>query len=280
MTDMSGTPSDPGMDPTTVQPAADQPDGGQPDGGPPDGDSSSSRPPWLIPVLVVLAVVAAGLVFALVSSGGDSDCDGDDEAAVEVDLSAAEIRLIQQDLTDLGYYGCSVNGVYNTQTVDAVKELQTDLGLNADGIIGPETLAAIDELLARGSTTSSSTSSTAPADTTSTTAGSTPPPEGVPEVELTIDGGPTTTFEVTRCDNPSETTVTLTGETTGDDVTRLELEAEDGQGTLTLSGADEAEGTVDTARVSDTGAIVASGDIAPSDDSAETSSFRLEGQCA
>ena len=146
-------------------------------------------------MLVVLAILAVGLVFALVSSSDDdNDCDGDDvaaaeftsAAAAEVGLSEAEIRVLQQDLTELGYYSCAVNGIYNQQTVDAVKELQTELGVTADGIIGPETLAAIDQLLAGGSTTSSSSasSSTSAGETTSTTSGSTPPPESTPEVEL------------------------------------------------------------------------------------------------
>ncbi len=279
MSDLPGGPADspePGTDPTTVQPAAEQPDAGA------DG-SGSSRPPWLIPLLIVLAIVAGGLVFALVSSSDDdNDCDGDDVAAAEVALAEAEIRVLQQDLTDLGYYSCAVNGIYNQQTVDAVKELQTELGVTADGIVGPETLAAIAELLAGGSTSSSSSSSsTAPSETTSTTQGSTTPPESTPEVELTVDGGPTWTFEVTRCDSPSESTVTLTGETAdGGDVVELELEAEDGEGTIVVSGGDEAEGTVDSVQVGDTGAITASGDLAPSDDSAESASFRLEGQCA
>ena len=47
-----------------------------------------------------------------------------------------------------------------------------------------------------------------------------------------------------------------------------------------LSGGDEADGTVDSAQVGDTGAIIATGELAPSDDSAEASSYRLEGQCA
>ncbi|MGI9601018.1 MAG: hypothetical protein ACR2QE_03980 [Acidimicrobiales bacterium] len=60
----------------------------------------------------------------------------------------------------------------------------------------------------------------------------------------------------------------------------LALEATDGNGTITLSGPTEAEGTVDEVMVGDTGEITASGQVAASDDEAEAESYELRGNCA
>ena len=60
-------------------------------------------------------------------------------------MSAAEVRAIQTELVDAGYsvgsYG--VDGSYGDGTGTAVKQLQTDLGLTADGVWGPNTQEAL-----------------------------------------------------------------------------------------------------------------------------------------
>lgn len=109
------------------------------------------------------------------------------------------------------------------------------------------------------------------------------PPEG-PEVELTIGDGDPVIFVVTSCENPGETTLMLEAESKEDDEgvdpIGLEVDAKDGEGTIILSGREEAEGTVDQLMVGDTGEITASGELTPSDDGAEPSSYELVGSCA
>ena len=109
------------------------------------------------------------------------------------------------------------------------------------------------------------------------------PPEG-PEVELTIDDGDPVVFVVTSCVNPGETTLMLEAESKEDDEDvdpiGLEVDVEDGEGTIILSGREEAEGTVDQLMVGDTGEITASGELTPSDDGAEPSSYELVGSCS
>ena len=60
-------------------------------------------------------------------------------------MSAAEVRAIQTDLVGAGYsvgsYG--VDGSYGDGTGTAVQQLQTDLGLTADGVWGPTTQEAL-----------------------------------------------------------------------------------------------------------------------------------------
>lgn len=54
-----------------------------------------------------------------------------------------EVREIQTRLKNWGYYSGSVDGIYGTQTVEAVKYFQRKNGLTVDGIAGPATLRAL-----------------------------------------------------------------------------------------------------------------------------------------
>ena len=54
-----------------------------------------------------------------------------------------EVRTIQTKLKRWGYYTGSVDGVYGTKTVEAVKHFQRQNGLPADGVCGQKTLAAL-----------------------------------------------------------------------------------------------------------------------------------------
>lgn len=54
-----------------------------------------------------------------------------------------EVTQIQTKLKNWGYYNGSVDGVYGSRTLSAVKSFQRKNGLSADGIAGPATLAAM-----------------------------------------------------------------------------------------------------------------------------------------
>ncbi len=68
-----------------------------------------------------------------------------------------EVTKIQTRLKKWGYYTGSVDGIFGTKTLEAVKYFQRKNGLKVDGIAGPQTLAAMG--LASSSSSSSSTSS-------------------------------------------------------------------------------------------------------------------------
>lgn len=68
--------------------------------------------------------------------------------------SGDEVKQIQTKLKAWGYYTGSVDGVYGSQTAEAVKNFQKKNGLTADGIAGEKTLSAL------GITSSSSSSGT------------------------------------------------------------------------------------------------------------------------
>lgn len=57
--------------------------------------------------------------------------------------SGDEVKQIQTKLRDWGYYKGNVDGVYGSQTYEAVKAFQSSNGLTADGIAGSQTLAAL-----------------------------------------------------------------------------------------------------------------------------------------
>lgn len=51
--------------------------------------------------------------------------------------------MLQQLLTDYGYDPGVIDGDFGPNTENAVKEFQGDYGLTVDGIVGPESWAAI-----------------------------------------------------------------------------------------------------------------------------------------
>ena len=57
--------------------------------------------------------------------------------------SGSEVRNIQTKLKNWGYYAGSVDGIYGSRTVAAVKSFQRKNGLTADGVAGASTLAAM-----------------------------------------------------------------------------------------------------------------------------------------
>ena len=57
--------------------------------------------------------------------------------------SGSEVRTIQTKLKNWGYYSGSIDGVYGSKTLAAVKKFQRKNGLTADGIAGTDTLHAL-----------------------------------------------------------------------------------------------------------------------------------------
>ena len=71
-----------------------------------------------------------------------------------------EVIQIQTKLKRWGYYNGNIDGIYGSQTQEAVRYFQRKNGLTVDGIAGPKTLAAMGiTSSSSGSTSSSSNSS-------------------------------------------------------------------------------------------------------------------------
>ena len=70
-----------------------------------------------------------------------------------------EVRQIQEKLKRWGYYNGNVDGIFGSQTLEAVKYFQRKNGLTVDGIAGPTTLKAMGIYSSSSSSSSSSNSS-------------------------------------------------------------------------------------------------------------------------
>ena len=96
-----------------------------------------------------VALCVCGLFLVVVVVG----CGGSSTTTVTVTTTAtttaaspvttAVVIELQQVMTDLGYYSGPIDGVYGQATTDGVKKMQSDLGVTADGVYGPETHKAL-----------------------------------------------------------------------------------------------------------------------------------------
>ncbi len=73
--------------------------------------------------------------------------------------SGEAVTTIQTKLKRWGYYDGSVDGVYGSQTVAAVRQFQEKNGLTVDGVCGPATLRALGMMSEAESSASSQTGS-------------------------------------------------------------------------------------------------------------------------
>ena len=92
---------------------------------------------------IVIAIIASIiLVISLITTGIIIYKNKQQNATVET-LSkygsrGSEVTQIQTKLKRWGYYSGNIDGIYGTQTVNAVKYFQRKNGLTADGIAGPK----------------------------------------------------------------------------------------------------------------------------------------------
>lgn len=110
---------------------------------------------------IVIAIIASIiLVISLITTGIIIYKNKQQNATVET-LSkygsrGSEVTQIQTKLKRWGYYSGNIDGIYGTQTVNAVKYFQRKNGLTADGIAGPATLKTMGIMTSSSSSSSSS----------------------------------------------------------------------------------------------------------------------------
>lgn len=80
------------------------------------------------------------------------------EALSKYGSRGSEVTQIQTKLKRWGYYKGSIDGIYGSQTLEAVKYFQRKNGLTVDGIAGPATLRAMGIMTSSSSSTSTSNS--------------------------------------------------------------------------------------------------------------------------
>ena len=103
---------------------------------------------------IIFIILLLGLVvtFDVVLMSWNSEV----EALSKYGSRGTEVRTIQEKLKRWGYYSGSVDGIYGSQTVSAVKSFQKKNGLTVDGIAGDKTLKAMGIMNSSGNSSSSS----------------------------------------------------------------------------------------------------------------------------
>ena len=101
---------------------------------------------------LILILIGVGISFFFTNSNHV-------EALSKYGSSGEEVRQIQTKLKRWGYYTGSIDGIYGSKTVQAVKYFQRKNGLTEDGIAGPKTLAAMGITSSSSSSTSSNNNS-------------------------------------------------------------------------------------------------------------------------
>ena len=94
--------------------------------------SKAAKKAWQISTIILLNI----LIIVFISDGSAS-------ALSKMGSRGDEVLQIQQKLKDMGYYQGNVDGMYGYQTMNAVKEFQSDNSLSVDGIAGTQTLQAL-----------------------------------------------------------------------------------------------------------------------------------------
>lgn len=91
--------------------------------------------------LIALMVLCMGLCIGISSSPHNHQPAY--AAVYQQGSSGSTVKTIQRKLKNWGYYNGAVDGIFGSQTKNAVKYFQRKNGLTADGIVGNKTLKAL-----------------------------------------------------------------------------------------------------------------------------------------
>ena len=104
-------------------------------------------------IFTLLITLLSSVIFLYITNKNEV------EALSKYGSRGEEVRQIQEKLKRWGYYNGNVDGIYGSQTLEAVKYFQRKNGLTVDGIAGPATLKAMGIFNSNNSSSSSSNSS-------------------------------------------------------------------------------------------------------------------------
>ncbi|UTR16221.1 peptidoglycan-binding protein [Salipaludibacillus sp. LMS25] len=83
--------------------------------------------------------------------------------------SGSQVRELQTRLKNLGYYTSSVDGAYGPLTAEAVRKLQRQTNIAADGVFGPQTLTQLNRNISANQSGTSSNNSSSSSNNSSAT---------------------------------------------------------------------------------------------------------------
>ena len=94
--------------------------------------------PFMIKILTIVLIITAIFTFNIIISGNLNT------QVIDVSATIEQTKLIQEQLTNLGYYNGRIDGFYNEKTKQAIVAFQTDKGINASGIVDERTAIALE----------------------------------------------------------------------------------------------------------------------------------------
>ena len=106
--------------------------------------------------LIIFLVLILSIIITVISMFSEKNTV---EVLSKYGSRGEEVRQIQTKLKRWGYYSGNVDGIYGSQTQEAVRYFQRKNNLKVDGIAGPETLKAMGIFNSSNSSSSSSSSS-------------------------------------------------------------------------------------------------------------------------
>ena len=104
-------------------------------------------------IIVFIILILSTVIFLYVTNNNEVD------ALSKYGSRGEEVKQIQEKLKRWGYYNGNVDGIFGSQTLEAVKYFQRKNGLTVDGIAGPATLKAMGIYNSSNSSSSSSSNS-------------------------------------------------------------------------------------------------------------------------
>ncbi len=103
----------------------------------------------MVAVAVLITVIVGIAAFYSVQPAEET-------AVLKRGSSGSQVRTLQTKLNNWGYNCGTVDGIFGSKTVAAVKQFQKNNGLTVDGIVGAKTAAALGMTLTSGSSSNSS----------------------------------------------------------------------------------------------------------------------------
>lgn len=111
---------------------------------------------FIISLIFILSIICVSIVGMICYKNYQNNAI---EVLSKYGSRGSEVTQIQTKLKKWGYYSGNVDGIYGTQTVNAVKYFQRKNGLTVDGIAGQKTLAAMGITSSNNSSSSSNNTS-------------------------------------------------------------------------------------------------------------------------
>ncbi len=103
----------------------------------------------MVAVAVLITVIVGIVAFYSVQPAEET-------AVLKMGSSGSQVRTLQTKLNNWGYNCGTVDGIFGSKTLAAVKQFQKNNGLTVDGIVGAKTAAALGMTLTSGSSSNSS----------------------------------------------------------------------------------------------------------------------------